>query len=588
MSEINLEKMRHSCEHVLHQAMVDLFPGLKRAMGPATEEGFYHDFDYDGKVTEADFPKIEKRMVEIIKAALPIIREEISIEKARKLFKDNPYKQDWIDQIEKRGEKATVYWTGKPGDKNSDVDLCKGPHVESTGKIGPFKLLSIAGAYWHGDEKNKMLTRIYGTCFPTKKELEKYFWQLEEAKKRDHRKLGKELDLFVFSDLVGKGLPMFTSKGTTIKRILERFIVDEEIKRGYQHVSTPPLAKVDLYKTSGHYPYYKDTMYPVMKVDEEELILRPMTCPHHFMLYKSKPHSYHELPIKIAEISPQFRYEKSGELTGLIRIRMFMLADAHIIARKDQAKSQIHEVLDLISYVNKVLGLKKGVDYQFRLSLGDRSNTKKYYKNDKAWDEAESILRNVLKNQDVPYYEAKNEAAFYGPKIDVQIKNINGKEETAFTVQYDFVMPKRFNMKYINNQGKEEEPIVIHRASLGCFERTMAFLIEKYAGAFPLWLSPVQISVIPVSDKFIKEAKTIENMLKDGDLRVELNDERESVGKKIRQSTLQKVPYMVIIGEREAKNLEFVSVRTREGKDLGLINFKDFVNHLKDDVQKQK
>jgi len=590
MEDKNLEMMRHSCEHVLHQAMTDLFTGLKRAMGPATDEGFYHDFDYDKKVSEEDFPKIEKKMREIIAADLPITRHEISIAEARKLFKDNPYKLDWIDRVEKKGEKATIYWTGEPGKAGSDVDLCKGPHVSSTGKIGPFKLLSIAGAYWHGDEKNKMLTRIYGTCFTTQKELDEYLKRIEEAKKRDHRKLGKDLDLFAFSDLIGKGLPMLTAKGATIRRILERFIVDEEIKRGYQHVITPPLAKVDLYKTSGHYPYYKETMYPTMKIDDEELILRPMTCPHHFMLFKSRPHSYQEMPVRYAEISPQFRYEKSGELTGLIRVRMFMLADAHIMTPINQAKSEIVQVLDLIDFVNKALGMKKGVDYRYRLSLGDRSDTKKYYKDDAAWDKAEKVLKDVLDEIKAPYYEAKNEAAFYGPKIDVQIKNIAGKEETAFTVQYDFVMPKRFEMRFINNQGKEEEPVVIHRASLGCFERTMAFLIEHYAGAFPLWLAPVQVSVLPVSDKVSSYAQTIHKIFSDGGLRSELNLDNKTLGAKIRESTLQKIPYIVIIGELELESYKVnkvhkVSIRTREGKDMGVLDVYQFIEKLKQQIE---
>ncbi|MFH0979730.1 MAG: threonine--tRNA ligase [Candidatus Roizmanbacteria bacterium] len=590
----NLLAMRHSCEHVLHQAMEELFSGLKRAMGPATDEGYYHDFDYKGKVSEEDFPKIEKRMLEIINADLSIVREEISIEKARKMFKGNPYKQDWIDQIEKRGEKATVYWTGKPGDKHSDVDLCKGPHVSSTGKIGPFKLLSIAGAYWHGDEKNKMLTRIYGTVFPTKQELDDYLKMLEESKKRDHRKLGKDLDLFVFSDLVGKGLPMLTAKGATIKRILERFIVDEEIKRGYQHVYTPALAKVDLYRTSGHYPYYKETMYPPMKVDEDELILRPMTCPHHFALFKTRPRSYHEMPVRFAEISSQYRYEKSGELSGLMRIRIFMLADAHIMTPVHQAKSEIIAVLDLIDYVNRALGLKKGQDYRYRLSLGERKDTKKYFKEDLAWDKAEKILREVLDEIKAPYYEALNEAAFYGPKIDVQIKNIAGKEETAFTVQYDFVMPKRFALKFINSKGQEEEPIVIHRSSIGALERTIAFLIEKYAGAFPLWLSPVQVSILPVSDKFQEYVLKVKKELEKESIRTELNSDSKTLGAKIREATLQKIPYMVIIGEKESQSAvgakfispKMISVRTREGKDLGQIDVKQFISKLKAQIEK--
>ncbi|KKP85543.1 MAG: Threonine-tRNA ligase, partial [Candidatus Roizmanbacteria bacterium GW2011_GWA2_35_8] len=424
-----------------------------------------------------------------------------------------------------------------------------------------------------------------------KEELEEHLKRLEEAKKRDHRKLGKDLGLFAFSDLVGKGLPLLTGKGATIKRILERFIVDEELKRDYEHVATPPIAKVDLYRTSGHYPYYKDTMYPPMIVDDEELILRPMTCPHHFALYKTQPHSYHEMPVRYAEISPQFRYEKSGELTGLIRVRTFLLSDAHIITPKEMAESEINKVLDLISYINKAFGLKAGTDFRFRLSLGSRSDSKKYYKDDKMWDYAENVLRNVLKNQSVPYYEAENEAAFYGPKIDVQMKNVNGKEDTAFTVQYDFVMPKRFGLKFINKESQEEEPVVIHRASLGAFERTMAFLIEHYAGAFPLWLSPVQIMVLPISEKQKDFCLKILNELRSAGLRAKIDLDSKTLGAKIREATLQKIPYLIIIGDREVESYKVhkvhkVSVRTREGKDLGQLTVSEFILKLKEEIEK--
>ncbi|KKR71793.1 MAG: Threonine-tRNA ligase, partial [Candidatus Levybacteria bacterium GW2011_GWC2_40_7] len=407
---------------------------------------------------------------------------------------------------------------------------------------------------------------------------------IEEAKKRDHRKLGKDLGLFVFSDLVGKGLPMLTAKGATIRRELERFIVDEEIKRGYQHVITPSLAKVDLYKTSGHYPYYKNTMYPPMIVDDEKLILRPMTCPHHFMLYKSEPHSYRELPIRLAELSPQFRYEKSGELTGLMRVRMFCLADAHIISQTENAKEEIKKVLELIDFVNSTLGMVKGKDYRYRLSLGDRKDTKKYFKDDVSWDNAEQVLREVLVDIKAPFFEAPNEAAFYGPKIDIQIKNISGHEETAFTVQYDFVMPKRFQLTYIDTDGKEKEPVVIHRSSLGAFERTMAFLIEKYAGALPLWLSPVQISIIPIGERHVKAAQKVMEEMKTAGIRVELNEKNEPMGAKIREATLQKIPYMAIIGDREIAD-NTVSVRTRSGEDLKAIGLFDFINRLSKDIE---
>jgi threonyl-tRNA synthetase len=584
MHDQELHNIRHTAEHILTHAMHNLFGKNKvvMAMGPAIEDGFYFDFDsQDGfSVSEADFPKIEAEMKKIIKANLPVKREEITVEKARDLFGDNPYKQEWLDQIKDRNEPVSIYWTG-----DEFVDLCAGPHADSTGQVKAVKLLSIAGAYWHGDEKNKMLTRIYGTAFSSKEELAAYLHQMEEAKKRDHRKVGKDLGLFVFSDEVGKGLPMLTGKGETIRRELERFIVDEELKRNYEHVHTPPLANVALYERSGHYPYYKDTMYPTMKVDEEELILRPMTCPHHFTLYNSSPKSYKNLPVRLAEISPQFRYEKSGELTGLIRVRMFLLADAHIICQKDQAQSEIIQVLGLIDFVNETLGLKKGEDYRYRLSLGDRSDTNKYYNDPEAWEEAETALRQVLVKSQAPFYEATNEAAFYGPKIDVQMKKVNGKEDTAFTVQYDFVMPKRFEMRYTNNQGQEEEPIVIHRSSLGCFERTIAFLIEKYEGAFPLWLSPVQAIVLPIGENQADYAQQVLTELKSAGLRVELWTD-DSLGKRIRNAEKQKVPYMLVLGEKEAQSQD-VTVRIRGQKDQRTQPLEEFITATKELIVKK-
>ena len=587
-----LEAIRHSCEHVLTMAMMRLFPGrIKAAMGPSTEEGFYFDFDSDIKFSEDNFKKIEGEMKKIINQDLPIIKDEMSVKEARKFFskntyKGNEYKHEWIDEIESRNEKVSIYWMGKKGEDMPEtfVDICSGPHLSSTGKIGAFKLLSVAGAYWRGDEKNKMLQRIYGTCFETKEELENYLKMQEEAEKRDHRKLGKDLDLFVFSDLVGKGLPMLTPKGTVIRKELEKFVLEEETKHGYQHVVTPHLAKVDLYKKSGHYPYYKDTMYPIMKVDEEELILRPMTCPHHFMLYKSKPHSYKELPLRIAEIASQFRYEKSGELSGLTRARLFCLADAHIICAKDQAKNEIRNVLNLIDHMNKSLGLEKGKNYRYQLSLGDRKDDKKYYKNDKAWDEAEQTLREVLEEVKAPFFEAEGEAAFYGPKIDIQMKKINGQEETAFTVQYDFVMPERFDLTYIDKEGKEIKPVVIHRSSIGCFERTMAFLIEHYAGAFPTWLAPVQAKILTINEECVKYGMEVLSDLKANGIRVELDDRNESVGKKIRDAEMEKVPYTLIIGDREMKS-KSVAIREREKGDTGAIKVNKFIEIIKDKIE---
>lgn len=578
-AEQQLWALRHTAEHVLHTALQNLYPSLEKAMGPATNDGYYHDFDLDVKISESDFPKIEKEMQRLINANLPMVQEYITVNEAKEIFKSNPYKLDWVKQIEERKEKVSVYKMGK-----EDLDLCSGPHAKSTGEIKAFKLLSIAGAYWHGNEKNKMLTRVYGTAFSTQKELNDYLWRLEEAKKRDHRKIGAELDLFVFSDLIGKGLPMLTPKGTIIRRELEKLVVEEETKRGYQHVITPVLAKTELYKTSGHYPYYKETMYPVMKVDEEELILRPMTCPHHFMLYKVKPHSYHELPVRFAELSPQFRYEKSGELSGLTRVRTFCLADAHIICKKEQAKDEIIKVLDLIDYANSKLGFIKGKDYRYRLSLGNRKDDKKYYKDDSAWDLAENVLREVLKETEAPFFEAQGEAAFYGPKIDIQMKRVNGTEETAFTVQYDFVMPKRFKLEYIDENSQPAEPVVIHRSSIGAFERTMSFLIEHYAGSFPLWLSPVQVMIIPISEKHLEYAREVQKRLLEQNIRVELDEKNSTMQEKIREATLQKIPYMIILGDREVQNKN-LSIRTRKGQKLEISDVKQFTDLLNQEIK---
>jgi len=567
----DLDTMRHSASHVMAEAVLSMFADAKFGIGPSIEDGFYYDFELPRALSPEDLPIIERKMVDIIKADLPFKHREISKEEAKILFASQPYKLELIEEID--DDRIGVYSQG------NFTDLCRGPHVNSTGEIGAFKLTSIAGAYWRGDEHNAMLQRIYGLAFETQAELDDYLAHLEEIRKRDHRKIGKDLDLFVFSDLVGKGLPIFTEKGSIIRRELERFVVDEELKRGYKHIYTPDLALVALYKTSGHYPYYKDTMYPVMKIDDEELILRPMTCPHHYQYYASRPRSYRELPFRIAELAKQFRYEKSGELTGLMRVRAFCLADSHIICQKEQAVSEINQVMDLIEYVAGVLGYKAGEDFRYRLSLGDRKDEKKYYKDDDAWDYAENVLREVLKQRGANFFEAEKEAAFYGPKIDIQMKNVAGKEDTAFTVQYDFVGPKRFKMTYIDSDGKEKEPIVIHRSSIGAIERTMAFLIEHYAGAFPTWLSPVQVKVIPVSDRHNEHAARITAELKGRGIRAEIDDRSERMNLKIRQAQLEKVPYMVVIGDKEAAE-DTVAVRRRSGEQLPAQQLASFIEMI--------
>ena len=568
--EEKLEKMRHSASHVMAEAVQSIFPTAKFAIGPAIENGFYYDFDLPRPLTPDDLPVIEAKMGEIIASNTAFVREEVTREKALKMFAAQPYKLELINDLP--DEKMSIYKQG------SFIDLCRGPHVNSTKEIpkGAFKLDKIAGAYWRGSEKNKMLQRIYGLLFSSKKELDEYLALQEEIKKRDHRKIGKDLDLFVFSDLVGKGLPLFTEKGSIIRRTLERFIVDEELRRGYKHVYTPDLANLALYKTSGHYPYYKDTMYPVMKVDEEELMLRPMSCPHHFELYASRPRSYKELPYRIAELVKQFRYEKSGELTGLMRLRSFCLADSHIICQPDQAMSEINGALDLIEYVSATLGLD---NCQYRSSLGDREDSTKYYKDDETWDFAEGVLRQVLTQRKANFFEAGKEAAFYGPKIDIQMRNFAGKEDTVFTVQYDFLGAKRFKLTYIDSDQKEKEPIVIHRSSIGAIERTMAFLIEHYAGAFPVWLAPVQVAVIPVADRHNEYANKVEAELKKKDIRVKVDDRSERMNLKIRQAQLEKIPYMVVLGDKEVETAS-VAVRLRSGEQLPAQSLESFIESV--------
>lgn len=579
--EEKLLTIRHSLSHLLAAAVLEMFPEAKLGIGPAIENGFYYDFDLPRTLIPEDLPILEEKMRALVKKDLEFQKYAEPTEKAVGFWEKakQPYKVELAQELVKEEKEVLFYRSG------DFVDLCEGPHIKSTKEISAdaFRLDKIAGAYWRGSEKNKMLRRIYGLAFESKEKLNEYLKNREEAEKRDHRKIGKELDLFVFSDLIGKGLPLFTSKGATIKRELEHFVVDEEIKRGYEHIITPHLAKVDLYRTSGHYPYYKDTMYPTMKIDEDELILRPMTCPHHFMLYKSKPRSYKELPLKFAELASQFRYEKSGELTGLTRVRAFCLADAHIFAAVEQAKEVISDVLNLIEYANDVFGLKKGDDYRYRLSLGDRHDNKKYYKDDAAWNKAEKILRSLLKEKKELFFEAPGEAAFYGPKIDIQMKKAGGAEETAFTVQYDFVMPKRFDLKYIDDDGKEKQPIVIHRSSIGAIERTMAFLIEHFAGAFPVWLAPVQVIIIPVSEKFEKYGQKIYENLKKNGVRVEIDNSNESVSKRIRNGEIQKVSYILVTGEKEEKD-ETVAVRERGKKEVYPAKIDKFIKELNNKI----
>lgn len=571
-----LEQQRHSLAHVLAAAVLEHYPDTQVAIGPVTENGFYYDFEFSKPFGEDEFPKIEKTMREMLEEGFKPECTEVSYEDAKQRFKDQKYKLELIEEINAEGEKITVYTIG------DFTDLCRGPHVASSKEIDPegFTLTNTAGAYWRGDEKNTMLTRIYALAFESKEELETYQKQQEEARERDHRKLGKELDLFVFSDLVGKGLPLYTERGATVRRELERFIIDEEIRRGYRHVSTPDIAKLDLYKTSGHYPHYKESMYAPITIDDEEFMLRPMTCPHHFELFASKPKSYRDLPMRIAEMAKLYRYEQSGELTGLIRVRSFCLADAHIIcANEEQAVDEISGALDLIEDVAETFGLKQGENYSYRLSLGNRKDTEKYYDNPEAWEKGESLLREMLKKRNAPFVEAEDEAAFYGPKIDVQMRNVNGKEDTAFTVQYDFCMPDRFDLTYTDSDGKEKRALVVHRSSIGALERIMAFLIEHFAGNFPLWLAPTQVGLVPVSEKHHVYAQEVQKKLQGEGFRVEIATDNTSLGKRIHEFSKMKTPYVVVLGDKEAESGELTPEHRDHGKQDPL-PLADFVQKL--------
>lgn len=574
----NLDELRHSAAHLLAAAVLELHPDAKPTIGPAIENGFYYDFEFTEPFKEEDLPAIEDKMRELVRDWKSFERKEVSATEAQEQFKHNQYKSELIDELADNKEIITLYQSGQ------FVDLCRGGHVEEPFKqLRHFKLLSVAGAYWRGNEKNAMLTRIYGTAFFSKEELKEHLHKLEEAKARDHKKLGKDLNLFTFTETVGKGLPLWKPKGATIRRELERFIVDEELKRGYVHVYTPDIARLELYKKSGHYPYYKESMYSPIQIEDEEFMLRPMTCPHHFELYSDDPHSYKELPIRIAELAKLYRFEQSGELSGLQRVRSFCLADAHIVCRKSQAESEIHGVIDLFEYIATVFGLKAGEHYRYRLSLGDRTDDKKYFKDDASWDFAEDVLRRVLQDRKSHFFEAEQEAAFYGPKIDIQMKNVNGKEDTAFTIQYDFVMPKRFNLEYTNEQGEKEQPVVVHRSSIGAVERTMAFLIEHFAGAFPVWLSPIQVAIVPISEHHHEYAQKIATELRDVNIRVEMYDEAESMQKRIRNAAKEKIPYILVVGEKEQEE-GMVAVRQRGNQDLGSMKSNEFVKRILQEV----
>lgn len=568
--------MRHSTAHLMAQAIKRLYKDVKFGVGPVIEEGFYYDMDMEHVITPEDLPKIEKEMQRIIDENLTIEREEVTREEAKEMFREigDDLKVELIDDIPE-GDSITIYRQGE------FFDLCRGVHVPTTSKIKAFKLLSISGAYWRGDSNNQQLQRIYGTAFEKKNELKEHLRILEERKERDHRKLGKELELFTVSQKVGQGLPMWLPNGATIRRIIERYIVDLEEKLGYDHVYTPVLGSAELYKTSGHYDHYQDDMFPPMQMENEELFLRPMNCPHHMMVFKNNLYSYRHLPVRIAELGMQHRYEMSGALAGLQRVRGMTLNDAHIFARPDQLKEEFVRVIELIQEVYKDFGIE---DFYFRLSYRDPENKEKYIDNDEMWEMAEAALKETMDELDLPYVEAIDEAAFYGPKLDVQVKTALGHDETLSTVQLDYQVADRFDLSYIGEDGKHHRPVVIHRGVVSTMERFVAYLIEEYKGAFPTWLAPVQVQVIPVSNAaHLDYSNELQDKLKREGIRVDVDFRDEKLGYKIREVQTKKIPYTLVIGDNEMED-NSVNVRRYGTKDTQSLGFHEFVEQIHEEI----
>ena len=569
----------HTTSHIMAQAVKRLFPDVKLAIGPAIDEGFYYDFDVEKPFTDEDKAKIEEEMKKIIKEDLAIERFELPRDEAIKLMKDKneDYKVELIEDLPE-GEVISFYKQGE------FTDLCAGPHLASTGKIKAIKILSSSGAYWRGDEHNKMLQRIYAISFPKASQLEEYLTILEDRKARDHRKIGKDLKIFMTHPLGGYGLPMYLPNGATIRRTLERYIQDKELSLGYSHVYTPSLATTNLYKTSGHWDHYKDDMFPIMKMDNEELVLRPMNCPHHMLVYKNELHSYKDLPIKIGELAHDFRYENSGAVCGLERVRQMCQNDAHLFVRPDQIKEEVGKVINLIFEVYiKDMGFERD-RFAFRLSLRDKNNKEKYIDNDEMWETAEKQLREILKDLNIDFYEAEGEAAFYGPKIDIQIKTALGHDVTIPTCQLDFALPERFDLKYVGKDGNEHRPVVIHRAILGSSDRFISFLLEETKGNLPTWLAPVQVKILPIADAHIEYANQVKEELQKAKIRVEVDDRQEKIGYKIREAQLQKIPYMLVVGDKE-KEANAVGVRSRKDGDLGAKGLKEFIDSIKSEIE---
>ena len=564
-----LNVLNHSCAHLMAQAVKHLYPNAKFWVGPVINEGFYYDIDLGDEVIKTeDLPIIEREMKKISKDGKRIVRHEISKDEALEMFRDDPYKIDLINNMDEDNTIISCYTQG------DFTDLCRGPHVDTVKELKHFKLLKHSGAYWKGDSKNKVLQRIYGVCFKTEEELNDYLNELEEAKLRDHRKIGKDMEIFMTDDLVGAGMPLWLPNGAIIRKQLENYIYEKEQKLGYNHVYTPCVGTVDLYKTSGHWDHYKENMFPMMKVDDEEFVLRPMNCPHHMLVYKNKLHSYRDLPIRIGEFATDFRYEASGAVKGLERVRCMCQNDAHLFVRPDQIGEEFKKVVSLILDVYKDFGIK---DYKFRLSLRDKNDKEKYFDDDDMWNEAEDKLRNVLNELGVEYFEAIGEAAFYGPKLDVEVKPAVGPEVTLSTCQLDFLLPRRFELSYIDNKGEKQIPVVLHRAIFGTFDRFTAFIIEETKGNFPLWLAPTQINIIPVNNEYhLEYANKIYDLLRENNLRVELDSRDEKLSYKMRESQTKKIPVTLILGDNELDN-DTVSYRLFGNRETVTLSINDFI-----------
>ncbi len=575
-----LSVMNHSCAHLLAQAVKHLYPDALFWVGPVIEEGFYYDIDLNGKtLNESNLPIIEKEMKKIAKDGKRIVRHEISKKEALEMFKNDPYKIDLISRMDENEQVISCYTQG------DFTDLCRGPHLDTVKELKYFKLLKVSGAYWKNDAKNHMLQRVYGICFDTEEALQKHLQELEEAKERDHRKIGKDLGIYMLSDLVGRGLPMWLPNGYTLWRTLQNYITDKEIYYGYKHVHTPDLGSVELYKTSGHWDHYKDDMFPAMEMDNEAYVLRPMNCPHHMVMYKNFLHSYKDLPVRIAEIANDFRYEAAGAVKGIERARSFTQNDSHIFCTPEQIESEFKGVLDLIMDVYKDFGFK---DYKCRLSLRDPEDKEKYFQDDEMWNKAEDDLRKVLNDIGIDYVEAKGEAAFYGPKLDILIKPAIGNEVALSTIQLDFLLPRKFELYYIDEQGEKKTPVVIHRAVLGSIDRFIALLLEETKGALPLWLAPVGINVIPVNNEYhLEYAKAIYEEIRKKGYRVEIDDRNEKLSYKMREGQLKKIPITVILGQKEVDNKE-ISFRLFGSQDTTTLSIDEFYNYIKDLIENKK